>query len=144
MPREFSRGNRVADLIQRELAILLQREVKDPRVGMVTINEVTVSRDLAYGDVYFTVLPDDHHEDCVEILNNAAGFLRSQLAKILKTRTTPRLRFHYDKTIQDGARMSKAIENALKRDKQNHADGALPADSALPADGSQPADGSDK
>jgi len=124
MPREFSRGNRVADLIQRELAILLQREVKDPRVGMVTINEVTVSRDLAYGDVYFTVLPDDHPEDSVEILNNAAGFLRSQLSKILKTRTTPKLRFHYDKTIVDGARMSKAIEDALKRDKQNRVDGS--------------------
>jgi len=83
MPREFSRGRRVADLIQRELAILLQREVKDPRIGMITVNEVTVSRDLAYADVYFTVLPDEHHVESVGILNSAAGFLRSQLAKIL-------------------------------------------------------------
>ena len=123
MPREFSRGRRVADLIQKELAILLQREIKDPRVGMITINEVTVSRDLAYGDVYFTVLPDDHHEESEEILNHAAGFLRSQLAKVLSTRTTPRLRFHYDKTIVEGARISKAIDNALKKDEQ-----ARPAD----------------
>ncbi|MFT5210382.1 MAG: ribosome-binding factor A [Flavobacterium sp.] len=122
MPREFSRGRRVADLIQRELAILLQREVKDPRIGMITVNEVTVSRDLAYADVYFTVLPDEHHKESVEILNSAAGFLRSQLAKILATRTTPKLRFHYDKTIVNGARMSKAIDDALKRDQQNHID----------------------
>jgi len=108
------------DLLQKELAILLQREVKDPRVGMVTINEVTVSRDLAYADVYYTVLPDDDNEESVEVLNNAAGFLRSQLAKVLSTRTTPKLRFHYDKTIANGARMSVAISDALKRDAKNH------------------------
>ncbi|MCH8040224.1 MAG: ribosome-binding factor A [Nitrospinae bacterium] len=56
MPREFSRGRRIADLIQRELAILIQREMKDPRLGMVTINDAKVSRDLAFADVYFTVL----------------------------------------------------------------------------------------
>ena len=91
MPREFSRGRKIADLIQRELALLIQREVKDPRIGMVTINEATVSRDLAYSDVYFTVLPSDDTEQVEKVLNQASGFLRSQLAKILNTRTTPKL-----------------------------------------------------
>ena len=117
MPREFSRGRKVADLIQRELAIMIQREVKDPRIGMVTINEATVSRDLAYADIYFTVLPAENTDGVEEVLNQAGGFLRSQLAKILKTRTTPRLRFHYDSTIETGARLNKAIDDAVAQDK---------------------------
>lgn len=116
MPREFSRGRKVADLIQRELAILIQREVKDPRIGMVTVNEAKVSRDLAYADVYFTVLPAEKTDEIEEVLNQASGFLRSQLAKILNTRTTPRLRFHYDPTIENGARLSRAIDAARARD----------------------------
>ena len=122
MPREFSRGRRVADLIQRELAILIQMEIKDPRIGMVTVNEVKVSRDLAFADAYFTMLPDENHEIGVEVLNSAAGFLRSQLAKILSTRTTPRLRFHYDTSVENGARMSMAISAAIKRDVASHRD----------------------
>lgn len=119
MPRESSRGRKVADLIQRELALLIQREVKDPRIGMVTINEATVSRDLAFSDIYFTVLPADDTAAVEEVLNQASGFLRSQLAKVLSTRTTPRLRFHYDNTIENGARLSQAIENAIKEDRSH-------------------------
>jgi ribosome-binding factor A len=122
MPREFSRGRKVADLIQRELAILIQREVKDPRIGMVTVNEASVSRDLAYADVYFTVLPAENTAEVEEILNQAGGFLRSELAKILNTRTTPRLRFHYDPTIENGARLSKAIDAARARDRDEPED----------------------
>ena len=96
MPRESSRGRKIGDLIQRELAVLIQREVKDPRIGMVTINEATVSRDLAFADVYFTVLPAENVEVVEEVLNQAGGFLRTQLSKSLNTRTTPRLRFHYE------------------------------------------------
>lgn len=117
MPKEFSRGRKIGDLIQRELAVLIQREIKDPRIGMVTINEATVSRDLAFSDVYFTVLPSENTEIVEEVLNEASGFLRSQLAKVLSTRTTPKLRFHYDNTIESGARMNKAIDKALARDE---------------------------
>ena len=116
MPREFSRGQKVGDLIQRELASLIQREVKDPRIGMVTINEANVSRDLAFADIYFTVLPAEDVTSVEETLNQAAGFLRSQLAKVLNTRTTPKLRFHYDATIENGARISRAIEAAIASD----------------------------
>lgn len=114
---ESSRGKKIGDLIQRELAILIQREIKDPRVGMVTVNEATVSRDLAFADVYFTVLPDGNTEAVEEILNQAGGFLRSQLSKILSTRTTPRLRFHYDSTIENGARLNKVISDAIAEDE---------------------------
>ena len=120
MPTESSRGRKIADLIQRELAVLIQREIKDPRIGMVTINEATVSRDLAFSDIYFTVLPDDKADEVEEVLNQASGFLRSQLAKILSTRTTPRLRFHYDSTTENGARLNQAIDKAIAEDETRH------------------------
>lgn len=128
MPREFSRGRKVADLIQRELAILIQREVKDPRIGMVTVNEASVSRDLAFADIYFTVLPAENTGEVEEILNQAGGFLRSELAKTLNTRTTPRLRFHYDATIENGARLSQAIEAARARDRDEPDDEVIGQD----------------
>jgi ribosome-binding factor A len=139
VPREFSRGRRVADHIQKELAVLIQQEVKDPRLGLVTINEVKVSRDLGFADVYFTSfssdtfrandsLDEDEDEDAereernslspAEVLENAAGFLRSRLAKSLSTRTTPKLRFHYDHTIEQGAKMTQAIKKAIEGDEQ--------------------------
>ena len=117
MPKESSRGRKIGDLIQREVAVLVQREIKDPRIGMVTINEATVSRDLAFSDIYFTVLPSENTEIVEAVLNEASGFLRSQLAKVLSTRTTPKLRFHYDNTIESGARMNKAINMALSQDE---------------------------
>jgi ribosome-binding factor A len=119
MPREYSRGQRVADLIQRELAQLIQRELRDPRLGMVTVNEVKASRDLAYADVYITLLGKEGSEDregSLEVLNNAQGFLRSQLARTLKTRTTPKLRFHYDNSVSDGQYLSKLIDEAIDKD----------------------------
>ena len=128
MPREFSRGRKVADLIQRELAILIQREVKDPRIGMVTVNEASVSRDLAFADIYFTVLPAENTREVEEILNQAGGFLRSELSKILNTRTTPRLRFHYDATIENGARLSQAIDAARARDRDEPDDEVIGQD----------------
>ncbi len=137
MPREFSRGRRVADHIQKELAVLIQQEVKDPRLGLVTINEVKVSRDLGFADVYFTSFSSDtfRANDSLdedegaereernslspsEVLENAAGFLRSRLAKSLSTRTTPKLRFHYDHTIEQGAKMTQAIKKAIEGDEQ--------------------------
>ena len=116
MPREFSRGRRIADLIQKELAILIQKEMKDPRLGMITINDAKVSRDLAFADVYFTVLPENSAKSAEEVLNKAGGFLRTKLSKMMSTRTTPKLRFHYDATIENGARISKAIDDAIAQD----------------------------
>jgi ribosome-binding factor A len=134
VPREFSRGRRVADHIQKELAVLIQQEVKDPRLGLITINEVKVSRDLGFADVYFTSFTSNTFranesigEDAetegqnsispAEVLENASGFLRSRLAKSLSTRTTPKLRFHYDHTIAQGAKMTLAIKKAIEGDE---------------------------
>jgi len=132
VPKEFSRGRRVADHIQRELATLIQQEIKDPRIGMVTISDVKVSRDLAYADVYFTLISADmsptNMSESETVLNSAAGFLRSQLAKSLSTRITPRLRFHFDVTIENGARMDQAIHAARARDA------SLPRDESIETD----------
>ena len=117
MPREFNRGTRVADLIQREVAQIIQRELEDPRVGLITINEVKVTRDLAYADIYFTVLPEENAENSQQVLNGASSFLRKQLSKAIKIRTTPRLRFHYDQSVDRGARLSKVIDAAVSNDK---------------------------
>jgi ribosome-binding factor A len=119
MPREHSRGQRVSDLIQRELSVIIQQELRDPRVGMVTINDVKVSRDLSYAEVYVTFLgaEDQTTEEKVEALNHAGGYLRSQLSSVLNTRITPKLRFHFDSTVVDGREMSNLIDQAMQRDK---------------------------
>ena len=138
MPKEFSRGRRVGDHIQRELATLIQQEIKDPRVGMVTISEVKVSRDLAYADVYFTLIGPDLSENNVaegtEVLNHAAGFLRSQLARSMTTRITPKLRFHFDKTIENGAHMSLMINKAIAEDVRASVERGDDADGAQSTD----------
>lgn len=123
MAKEFSRTQRVGDQMQRELADLIQREIKDPRLGMTTVNEVRVSKDLSYADVYVTILNTANLEDesaadeSIEILKNAAGFLRSELGHRIKLRVMPHLRFHYDRTLGEGRRISTLIDQARARDE---------------------------
>ena len=121
------RANRLADHIHRQLAVLIQRELKDPRLGLITVNEVRVSRDLAWADVYFTALggaaPDGAEDGPTELLQHAAGFLRSELARIMDTRVTPQLRFHYDNSLEDGMRMSRVINAAVASDTQKSGTG---------------------
>jgi ribosome-binding factor A len=122
MPREFSRLDRVADQLQRELARLIQREVKDPRLGMVTINSIDVSKDLAVADVYVTVMGKESADEVkpsIEALNHAAGFLRNQIAKTMMLRTVPKLRFHYDASVVRGHYLSNLIDKAIAEDKQH-------------------------
>lgn len=121
MAKEYSRTQRVADFLQRELASLIQFEVRDPRVGMVSITDVEVSRDLGHAKVYITVLGKDNPEDaaeCLEALNRAAGFLRSQLARVNNARTTPSLRFLFDESIGRGRYLSGLIDKAVTADKK--------------------------
>ena len=116
MPKEYSRTQRVADQIQRELAQLIQLEMKDPRLGMVTVSAVEVSRDMAFADVYVSFLGVDDQEridESMKVLSRAAGFLRSQLARTIKMRFTPQLRFRYDNSLRRGAYMSELIEKAV-------------------------------
>jgi ribosome-binding factor A len=119
-PRGFQRTDRIADQIQREISRLLQFELKDPRVGLVTVQDVTVSRDLSFADVYFTLLGEgaDAGAQAQEILTGAAGFLRSALAQTLNTRTTPKLRFHYDETPEKAANLSRLIDEARAEDRE--------------------------
>jgi len=108
------RPQKLGDLIQRELSQLVQRELRDPRVGMITLTSVDVSPDLSHAKVFFTVLQKEHLEDASTGLRRAAGFLRSQLAKRIKLYTTPELRFVYDESVERGDRLSRLIDSALK------------------------------
>ncbi|MGY6566677.1 MAG: 30S ribosome-binding factor RbfA [Halomonadaceae bacterium] len=123
--REFKRTDRVGDQLQKELAVLIQREVKDPRLGMVTVSGVTVSRDLGYADVYVTLLGEDSPErikENLKVLKQAAGFLRSQIARRIKLRHVPELRFHYDESVVRGQRLSSLIDEAVSSDRARHDD----------------------
>ena len=120
-----ARANRVADQIQRELALVFQREMKDPRLGIATVSAVEVSSDLQNAKVFVTFLGKDEQEqidEALEVVRVAAGFLRSQLAKEMRMRSVPALRFFYDKSIQEGQRMSSLIDKALSEDKQKASD----------------------
>ncbi len=113
MPRDFSRARRVGDQIQRELAELIRDEVRDPRVGSVTVSEVQVSRDFSYADVFVTGLgmDADQSRDMVRVLTGAGAFLRHQLARRLTLRKVPTLRFQYDPTFERGARLNRLIDD---------------------------------
>jgi ribosome-binding factor A len=125
MGKEYSRTQRIADQMQRELAELIQREIKDPRLGMATVNDVKVSKDLSYADVYVTVLNianiDDEAaaETSVDVLRNAAGFLRGELSRRIQLRVMPHLRFHYDRTLVQGRRVSTLIDQARAKDRND-------------------------
>lgn len=108
------RGLRVADQIQRELAELIAREVKDPRIGMVTLTGVDVTPDYAHATVWFTVLPDDAATLASTLagLRAAAGFLRGQIGRRIRIHTTPELRFSHDPSVQHGISMSQLIDAA--------------------------------
>ena len=116
MPKEFSRIDRVADLIQRDLATIIQRELHDPSAGMVTISRVKISKDLAHAKIFVTVLPDQAAQASLETLNKAAGFLRGLLAKRIKIYKIPALFFIYDDDSLKASRLAKLIDDAVKND----------------------------
>ena len=120
MPKEFSRTRRVGDQIQRELAPILQMEMKDPRLGMVTVSAVEVSRDMAFATIHVTFLGLDDEKDikdAVEILTDASGFLRTELSRRMRLRFTPQLRFRYDASLVRGRRLSTLIDGAMSEIK---------------------------
>jgi len=115
MAKEFARHQRVAEQIQRELADLLQFEVKDPRVSRVTVTEVEVSGDLAHAKIYYS--GEAQSKELQKGLEKAAGFLRTQLSQRLLMRKVPQLHFVYDASIERGMRLSKLIDDAVASDK---------------------------
>lgn len=123
MAREFSRADRVAQELQKEIAIILQREVKDPRIGMVTVSDVEISRDLAYAKVFVTFLFDSDEsavERGLEGLNKASGYIRTLVGKEMRLRIVPELRFVYDQSLVEGMRMSNLVTNVIRKDQERY------------------------
>ena len=111
MAKEFSRSNRVAEQMRRELADLLQFEVKDPRIGMVTVTEVEVTGDMEHAKIFYSAQAGTPAVQAG--LEKSAGFLRTQIAKRMLLRKVPQLHFVYDSSIDYGMKMGKLIDEAL-------------------------------
>ncbi|GMM88109.1 30S ribosome-binding factor RbfA [Vibrio fortis] len=120
MSKEFSRTQRVSQQLQKELAIMLQREVRDSRIGMVTISDVEVSRDLAYAKVFVTFLcvGEQTPESSLAALKEHEPQLRMMLGKRIRLRLTPEIRFTYDNTLVEGMRMSNLVSEVVSEDKR--------------------------
>lgn len=119
MPREFSRSQRMAEQIRRDLAELV-REMKDPRMGFVSFTEVRLNRDLGNALIFCTVMEKDKQVETIDTLNRAAGFLRSELARRIRARTVPLLKFINDDSVERGAAMENLIRKAV--DSNDHPD----------------------
>jgi len=116
MPREFTRSERVSDAVQRELAILIRDNVRDPRVGMISVTEVMVSRDLAVAKVYITFVGERSRkqiDEGIEALNGAASYLRKLLASSISLRMTPKLTFFFDESGHRGQHLEALIDFAV-------------------------------
>ncbi|NQX87027.1 MAG: 30S ribosome-binding factor RbfA [Halioglobus sp.] len=121
MAKEYARTERVADYLQRELASLVQQQLRDPRIGMVSITGVDVSRDLRHARVYYTVMGSNSHEEAAEstaALNHAAGFLRSQLSRGSSMRSVPQLKFYFDASVGRGRELEDLIQRAAQADRK--------------------------
>ncbi len=122
MSREFSRTERVAEQLQRELALILQREIKDPRVGMPTVLAVEVTRDLQHAKVFVSFLGKDEPEEvaqALKVLDKAEGFIRTTLAGRVRMRVMPQLHFVHDTSVLRGQAMSSLIEKARSKDSDS-------------------------
>lgn len=123
MPREFTRSERVSDAVQRELAILIRDNVRDPRVGMISVTEVMVSRDLAVAKVYITFVGERSRkqiDEGIEALNGAASYLRKLLASSISLRMTPKLTFFFDESGHRGQRLEALIDFAVTSNNNNN------------------------
>jgi len=118
--KHSQRAQRVGDQIQRELADLLANEVKDPRVGRVTVTHVEVAADLSHATVLFSHLAGkEHAKEAIAALARTAGFLRSELSRRLDLYTVPQLKFAYDDSIESGMRLSSLIDRAIEEDRKH-------------------------
>ena len=121
MTSEFKRTDRVAEMIQRKLAQIIQQEIKDPRLPrLTTVSGVKVSADLAYAKIYITVLgSEEQAEGALTILNNAASYLRTALARSVKLRAIPQLKFVYDSSLEYGQKMSSLLNSVVPDDEED-------------------------
>lgn len=119
MPKDYSRSDRLASQVHRELSSLIRTSLKDPRLAQPSILDVQVTRDLSLAKVYFSVLDPDNSVDTLKALNHAAGFLQRELGKVIKARITPKLSFIYDDTDIRGRNMDELIDSVIAKDKAN-------------------------
>jgi ribosome-binding factor A len=120
MAKDSTRTRRIAEQIQRELAELVRLELKDPRVGLITLTDVEVTHDHEHAKVYFTLMGNQQQvEETAKGLQRAAGFLRSQLAHRMQLRIVPDLRFVYDTSVERGMDLSRLIDEAITQDKKH-------------------------
>ena len=120
--KEFKRTDRVSEQIQKEIALLLQREIKDPRLRLTTVAAVQVTKDLKVAKVFVTFMEDLDSAEIqlrVDLLMKASGFIRSQLGKSLRMRAIPELRFTYDNSMTRGRELSSLIDQAMAKENQN-------------------------
>ncbi len=123
MPREYPRARRVEEQLKRLLADLIRREVKDPRVGLITITSAEVTRDLTHAKVYFTPFAGiGDATAALEALRHASGFLRHQVRNLMRLRVAPELDFQIDDSVERGARLSTLIHDAVESDRARHVD----------------------
>ena len=128
--KSFSRKDRVAEQIRRELAELIRTELKDPRVGMISITDVEVTADYAHAKVFFSTLAGSEHvPEVLSGLQKASGFLRRELGKRISIHATPELHFVFDASLEHGAQLSKLISEAVAISEHSS-----PADQAPEAD----------
>jgi ribosome-binding factor A len=120
MPKDYPRSRRIAEQVQRELTDIIRLELKDPRVGLITITDVEVTPDHGLAKVYFTLLGDPATvEQTSRGLRHAAGFLRTQLARRFEMRSVPQLQFVYDASVERGVRLSQLIDAAVADDARH-------------------------
>lgn len=118
MSKNIDRMLRVSDLMHRTIARLLREEFKDPRIGLVTIVSVEVSRDISFAKVFISVLEEDKILETVKVLNAASGFFRGHLAKACHFRIVPKIKFIFDESIQRGARMDSLFKDIKDKDNE--------------------------
>ena len=113
MAREFKRSSRVSSQMQKELAIILQQGIKDPRIGFITVNEVELSKDLTSAKIYITALGSDEQgqKDNIAWLNDAAPYIRSEMGKRMRLRSVPYIKFYYDNSFENGMRVSELLSD---------------------------------
>lgn len=113
MPKTTDRMQRISDLIHRNIAKILSEEFKDPRIGLVTVMGIEVSRDLSFAKVYVSIYETDKVVQTLKVLNGASGFFRSHLAKMCHLRVIPKLKFIFDDSVQKGARIHSLLQDNL-------------------------------
>ena len=117
MPKEYSRSQLVVEQIHRELAEMILIEVKDPRVGFITISGVEITPDYAHAKVFFTSMTGEAEvPEILQGLRRAGGFLRRELGRRMRIHTIPELHFHYDRSVEEGARLSRLIDDVVRDD----------------------------